>query len=144
MQHSSQGCFEVLLTLWFKKTKQKQHKAAYFVRIQSKQEQTAKELQDPRGNLGRRLLLLWPQSELLGQCWGTQTAPKPASNQILLPSRLTVLTISNPITESMDVFRPAASTFILMPCGKRWSRHPFIPDLPSFGQILEITATLVL
>lgn len=29
------------------------------------------------------------------------------------------LTISNQITESKDVFRPAASMFILMPSGKR-------------------------
>lgn len=52
------------------------------------------------------------------------------------------LTISNQITESKDVFRPAASTFILMPWGRRSSSHPFTPDLPSFGQTLDITQIL--
>lgn len=121
------------------KNKAKHHKAAYFVRIQSKQEQTPEELQDPCGSLGRRL---GQRSCTIGccspcpsqSCWDSAEGHKLHLN---LPyTRVSYhqhsLTISNQITASKDVFRPAASTFILMPCGKRWSSHPFIPDLSSF------------
>lgn len=48
---------DALKSCWLNglKNKAKQHKAACFVRIQSKLEQTAEELWDPRGSLGRRL-----------------------------------------------------------------------------------------
>lgn len=79
------------------KNKAKQHKAAYFVRIQPGQEQTAEEIQDPRGSLGRRLgQQSWANSccssapaRAAGTLLRTQTAPEPAWNQALLPSALT-------------------------------------------------------
>lgn len=130
------------------KNKAKQHKAAHFVRIQSKQEQTAprctwqfgKEAQT--AELSHRLLLPWPQSELLGQCWEKQTASKPAWNQVLLPSKLT-----DNLWSKNWIHRCIQTCCLHVNFDAMWKemKQPPLYSWASFlfGQTLEITAILV-
>lgn len=84
--------------------------------------------------LSHQLLLLWPQSE--GHKLHLNLPESRFSSSALTDT-------SNQISEPKDVFRPAASMFILMPCQRDEAATPLFLTSLLFGQTLQISATLV-